>query len=370
MLELLVSTSVGGGPRHVLDLVTRLSPTEFRPLVAAPADGPFFERFRKAGIEAHALALNRLDPRTLLAVCRLARRSRARLIHSHGKGAGLHGRLAARLLGIPALHTLHGIHYENYSPGRRRLYLGLERWLGRLTHTTISLSSAQEAEGIALGLYPRSRSAVVPNGIDVGELDARVVAGAVPRDSQGLGPEDAVVGSVARFDPVKRLDVLLEAARSLKERIPRLRLVLVGDGAEGPRLRRLARKLGLENMAIFLGFVEDAPRLYPAWDLYVSAARREGLPLAVLEAMASRLPIVATDVAGHREVVVHGTTGILVPPEDPASLADAVAALLLDGSRRQRLGLAGRARVLQHFALGPMVRRIEELYHAAVAVRR
>lgn len=198
VLELLVSTAVGGGPKHVFDLVTRLSP-ELSPIVAAPPDGPFFERFRKAGIETHALALDRLSPWTLAQMLRVAREREVGLIHSHGKGAGLYGRLAGRLLGIPAIHTFHGLHYQDYSPTGRCLYLGLE-------------------------------------------LD------------------NLVVGSVARFDPVKGLEVLLEAVRRLQARLPRLRLVLVGDGPEMPRLSRLAGDLGLGSAVTFAGVVEDAAR--------------------------------------------------------------------------------------------------------------
>lgn len=366
VLELLVSAGVGGGPKHVFDLVTRLSRPEFSPLVAAPPDGPFFERFTKAGIEIHALALNRLNPWTLARLCRVARRGGAHLIHSHGKGAGLYGRLAAWLLGIPAVHTFHGIHYQDYSPAARWLYLVLERRLGRLTRTVITLSRAQEAEGIALGLFPSSRSAVVPNGIDVGEVDTLVASQAIPRAAIGLGPEDRVVGCVARFDPVKGLDILLETTRRLRERIPGLRLVLVGEGPEETRLRRLAGEFGLGSVVTFAGVVEDALRMFPAWDLYISASRREGLPYAVLEAMACRLPIVATDIPGHREVVIDGTTGILVPPDDPETLAGKIAVLLADRPRRERFGEAGRERVMEAFGIKPMVRRIEELYRAAV----
>ncbi len=367
VLQLLVSTAVGGGPKHVFDLVTRLSRSEFSFLVAAPADGPFFERFRKAGIETHALDLNRLNPVTLARLCRLARESGARLIHSHGKGPGLYGRLAGRLLGIPAIHTFHGIHYQDYSPLRRRLYLALERWLARLTRTAIYLSQAQEKEGIALGLAPASRSVVVPNGIDVAEIDALVGTHAVPRSALELNAGDSVVGCVARFDAVKGLDVVLDAARRLRARVPRLRLVLVGDGPEATRLRRRAEALGLGSVVTFAGMIENAPTLYPAWDLYVSASRREGLPLAVLEAMACRLAVVATDIPGHQEVVVDGITGLLAPADDPGALAEGVAALLADKPRRERLGQAGRERVERAFPLAPIVKALEDVYRSCAA---
>lgn len=126
VLQLLVSTGLGGGPKHVFDLVRRLPPEEFRVVVAAPADGPFFQRFQELRVEVAALRLNRLGPGSLAAVIRLMRERGMQVIHSHGKGAGLYGRLAGWWTGVPALHTFHGLYYRKYPLGLRQLYLKLE----------------------------------------------------------------------------------------------------------------------------------------------------------------------------------------------------------------------------------------------------
>src|SRR5207249_2332245 len=234
----------------------------------------------------------RLGARPLLATVRLIRRLGIEVVHTHGKGAGLHGRLAARWTGVAAVHTFHGIHYERYRRPLQALYLGLERRLGRWTHTVIHVSPTQEAEARRLGLAAPGRGATVINGVDLDEQDRSLAASPLTRADLGLRPGLAALGSVARFDPVKRLDALLEA-------------------------------------------------------------------------MGAGLAVVATDVPGHRDVVAHGTTGLLVPPGDARALATAIGALLDDPERRARMGRAGRARVLSEFSIQPMVAKTAEIYRAA-----
>jgi glycosyltransferase involved in cell wall biosynthesis len=144
----------------------------------------------------------------------------------------------------------------------------------------------------------------------------------------------------------------------------------VGDGPEAAALRGLAGTLGLAGRVVFAGPVPDAARGLPALDLYVSASHREGLPLALLEAMVCGLPVVATAVPGHVDVVEDGVTGLLVPAADPAALAGAALALLDDPARRRRLGAAGRARAESRFAVSRLVAEIRALYREAGRFQR
>jgi len=365
VLELIVSTVPGGGPRHVYDLVRHLPRDEFEIVIGAPRDGTFFDRFEDLGIEVVEQPIPRLSLWQLLTTIRLMRGRRFDVIHTHGKGAGFHGRVAAHWLGIPAVHTFHGIHYQSFPRWLQPLYLGLERWLARRTHTIINVSAAQETEGLQLRLFGREQSAVVVNGIDVEDFDDACRDSPMPRESLGLSAADSVIGCVSRFDRVKRLEVLLQAVYLLKERLPRLVLVLVGGGGEEPRIRRLAFHLGLNGHVIFTGFVDAPARVYTVLDLYVASSQKEGLPLSLLAAMGARLPVVATDVPGHREVVIPGETGVLVPAENPSALAEAVAELLADPLRRRRLGEAARKRVLEEFGVGAMAASTGAIYRRA-----
>ena len=370
VLHLLVTTSPGGGPRHVYDLVRNLPRDEFEVVVAAPRDGVFFDRFRDLGVGPVELPLSRLGVRHLPLTMRLMRKNRIDVVHTHGKGPGLYGRLAARALGVPAIHTFHGIHYGSYSRLGQRLYLVLERGLCGITHTVINVSASQEAEGLALRLFRPDQAMVVVNGIDIDGMDQALRQSSVRRETLGLTADDFVIGCVSRWDPVKRFEILLRAVERLTSRVPRLALLLVGGGGEEGRIRRLVAESGLQSRVIFTGFMGSPARVYGLLDLYVATSLKEGLPLAPLEAMVARVPIVATDVPGHRDVVVGNETGLLVPPEDSEGLADAIAALVADPVRRRRMGEAGRQRVLDHFSLGGMVSRTAAAYRNAVGVPR
>ncbi len=365
VLQLLVTTSVGGGPKQVYDLVRHLPKEEFQIAIAAPRDGVFFERFQELGVRMLELPVRRLGVRHLLSTIRLIRALGIHVVHTHGKGPGLYGRLAARWAGVPAVHTFHGIHYRDYPKLGQALYLAMERALSRLTHTIINVSASQEAEGLSLRLFRPSQSTVVINGIDFEEVDRIMADSPIRRESLGLTPDDLVLGCVTRFDPIKRVETLLDALRLLAPRIPRLHLLLVGGGGEEDRIRRLVAEMGLGRRVIFTGFLENSVRVYPVLDLYVATSLKEGLPLSLVEAMGAGLAVVATDVPGHRDVMIHGETGLLVPPEDPGALADAISSLLVDPERRRRMGEAGRQRALKQFPIQPMIEATAEVYRQA-----
>jgi glycosyltransferase involved in cell wall biosynthesis len=179
-----------------------------------------------------------------------------------------------------------------------------------------------------------------------------------------------VVGCVARFDPVKRHDALVRAFALVAPRRPNLSLLLIGDGPERTRITALAAGLGIaRDRTVAPGELAWTASPYASIDLYVATSRKEGLPLAPLEAMASELAVVATDVPGHRDVVEHGVTGLLVPHDNDTALATAIESLLDDQGRRRRMGQAGRARVLRDFTTRTMVAKTADVYRGAAGSR-
>jgi glycosyltransferase involved in cell wall biosynthesis len=364
ILELVVSTQPGGGPQHVLELSTALRARGWRPIVAGPRGGALFERFGAASIETVALRTDRLRPVTLLRLVRLIRRRRIGLVHSHGKGAGLYGRLAARMLRVPAVHTFHGIHFERYGPRARAAYLRMERRLARWTRVIVNVSRAQEAEGLALRLFTPAQSRVVLNGVDAARLKAAALDRFDARKALELDTEIAVVGCAARFDEVKCLDLLLRAVASPAAR--GATLVLIGRGPEERPLRALAETLGVAGRVRFAGEIADAARLFRAIDVYAAPSRKEGMPLAVLEAMALGLAVVASDIPAHRELLGPDCHGVVAAT--PETFATALGALLADDQVRALLGAENTTRARSEFDARQMVSAIEAIYREVLGV--
>ena len=359
ILQVLVSTQPGGGPQHVLAVTAGLRARGWSFIVAGPRDGVLFERFTPAAVEVRT---DRLDPRTVVALVRLIRRQGVGLVHSHGKGAGLHARVAARITGVPAIHTLHGLHYEGYGALGRAAYLTLERRLSAWTRVIVNVSRAQQDEGLALGLFQARQSRVVVNGVDSARLTSRQLDRWDARAALGLDQAALVVGSVARFDPVKRLDILLRAVALAR---PAATLALVGRGPEETRLRALAAELGLGARAVFTGEVEDAARCLAAFDVYAAPSRKEGLPLAVLEAMALGLPVVASDIAAHREVLGPVWEPVAATPE---AFGARLGALLADPGQRAQLGAQNRTRARSEFDVRSVLDALDGVYREVLGL--
>ena len=358
VLQLLVSTQPGGGPQHVLTVAAWLRARRWRTIVAGPRNGAIFERFRESGIETIELATDRFSAGTLAELVRLVRARRVRLIHSHGKGAGLYGRLVARALGVPAVHTLHGLHFERYGTAKRAAYLALERRLSRWTRVIVNVSRAQEAEGLALRLFDKRQSRVVVNGVDVARLGTAAAEPGEARAAPGLPSSAPVVGCAARFDPIKRLDLLLDAAGRIADRA--LRVVLIGRGSEERRLRERAASLGLGGRVVFPGEILDAARLFRGFDVYAATSAKEGMPLAPLEAMALGVPVLASDIPAHRELL--GDASAALVAGTPERFADALRGLLTDGVARARLAAEQRTRARSEFDVRHMLTTVEAIY--------
>jgi glycosyltransferase involved in cell wall biosynthesis len=364
VLELIVSTELGGGPAHVHELIGRLPRPDFTATVAGPAGGPYGDLFAGMGTRFVGIRTDKLGPRPFFDVLRLIRLEKIDLVHSHGKGAGLYGRLAALRAGIPSIHTFHGIHYAEYPAGLSRAYVVLERGLARIGQAIVHVSESQALEAAGLGLAPAERSHVIVNGIDAARVAGSAMTREAARKSLHLEPEALVIGTVARFDPVKALDTLLRAFAIVATAQPDARLVLLGDGPESPRLRSLAAVLGIEARVQFAGFIAGASRFLPALDLYASASRKEGLPLSLLEAMACGIPLAATRVPGHVDVVEEGVTGLLVAPDDPSALGKAMRDVMAEPAGRRAMGQAGQQRASSRFAASRMADETADLYRS------
>jgi glycosyltransferase involved in cell wall biosynthesis len=268
------------------------------------------------------------------------------LVHAHAAKAGVVGRLAARLRGLPAVYTPHCFPFVGeVSPARKRFGLTIERGLAGHTAALICVCEDEREVAIAHGIRS-ARLDVVHNGCP---------------PCSGSRDGGLVVGAVTVLRRQKRLDVLLEAAPHILDAVPGATVKIAGDGPEGPALRAMA-----DPRVVFEPFRGRAAEHLRELAVYVLPSSWEAFPIGVLEAMACGVPQVATDVGGTREAV-RPESGILIRPRDATALADAVIALLNDPQRRERMSAASRALHAQRFTVERMVARTAAVYDAVLS---
>lgn len=298
----------------------------------------------------------------LAAVAALAgwlRRHGVALVHTHSSKAGILGRLAAHRVRTPAaVHTVHGWSFNTTQPALvRALYVWLERWAARMTDRIVVVAEANIRQGLAAGVGRPDQYRVVHSGIDVAAFAAAPRRQVIERRSGELH-----VGAVACLKPQKDPLTLVRAARRVLDLEPRARFFIAGDGALRPRVEELAAQLGLGDRLVLLGWVEDVHAFLHDLDVFVLTSRFEGLPRAVLQAMAAGVPVIATAVDGVPEVISDGETGRLVAPGDHRAVAEAVLELLADPALRVGLAGAAHARLRGSFEISTMLVELEALY--------
>ncbi len=371
VLRVITRLNVGGPALQAMLLTERLDPARFKSMLVAgepgPAEGDMLELRRTALRAVVVPGLGReispvADARSLVRLVRIVRAFRPHIVHTHMAKAGLLGRAAARLGGVPILiHTFHGNVLRGYfDPVRARLFLELERALGRASTRIVAISPSQREEIRRLGIAREPRLIEIPLGIDLAPfLDAP--RGELRREL-GIPDDDPLVGIVGRLVPIKAIEVFIEAMALVARSSSRARFVIVGDGELRPALESLVRARGLNGRLHFLGWRADLRPVYGDLDVVVLTSGNEGTPVSILEALAAGRPVVATAVGGVPDVIGPNERGILVPPRDPRAVAHAVEDLLARPADASRLGRAGRSHVYPAYDIGTLVGRIERLY--------
>ncbi len=290
------------------------------------------------------------DLRAFVAIIREIRRFNPHIVHTHTTKAGVVGRIAAMLTSVPVrVHTFHGHVLRGYfSPTVTRLVAFVERMLARRTTALVAVGERVRDELLAAGVARRDRFTVIPPGValppGVDRGDARIAL--------GLSSDGPVVLFVGRLTAVKRLDRLLEAFAEVRDRVPDAVLVVAGEGDLTDEVRLVAATLG--DSVRLVGWQSDVARLYASADLVVISSDNEGMPVTLLEAAMAGVPGVTTDVGSAAEVVEHGVTGLVVPP-DAGVLSAALVELLLDAERRSVMGRAAAERAAERFGSARLV---------------
>ena len=364
-MKVLQVTNVDFSLRHFLLPLMRGARDRGHEVVGVCADGPLLDDVRAEGLRVVPVPMARsLSPaaqwRAFRALLRLIRAERPDLVHAHMPISGFLARLAARAAGVPHVaYTCHGFLFNQPGPWLRRAVALLMEWVGgRLTATYLTVSTEEAATARRLLIHRRATA--VGNGRDPARFRPDAQARARVRAALGCDPGVVVVVIVSRLVRHKGHPELVAAMRA----VPGAELWVVGERLASDRGQDIAAALaaaGLGSRLRLLGYRADTAAVLAAADIFALPSQFEGLPMSVIEAMLTALPVVATAISGPREQVVDGETGLLVPPAAVAPLAEALARLARDAPLRRRMGEAGRTRALRLYDEARVVARTLDL---------
>lgn len=376
ILQLIETSGPGGAETVFLGLLRGLDPARWRRIAVLPsarADVPGSDWLagQLAKLDVETVFLDErgsFDVRTFRSLMRLARQRRAAVVHGHLFGYAVRGALLSMFTGIPAIGTLHG--FSDVAPGE--VHLGLKFGIiNRGLCRAVFVSDPLRRHFLEQYPLKPSLTTVIPNGLDISHFAGN--DGAQFRAEYDIRPDEFVVGSVGNLNPMKAIDVLLEAARILRDTaaLP-YRFVIVGDlkGEQGRRLIQMRDDLGLAHMVTFTGFRDDVQHAMAAFDAYALTSRSEGFSISVIEAMAAGVPIVATRCGGPEQILEDGTTGLLVENGSPASVAQGLERLRQSALLGQRLAAQARIAVRERFSMEAHVAAYEDVYNRCLSKGR
>lgn len=360
IIHVVNSVQHGGAERVVLDLVS----AQHGRLGACPGHLPAAARRTRSEFTARGIPVTVVNGaghgvmRTAWHLAGQLRAAQPRVVHAHNVAPQIVVALGRKLRpwgdgATRMVYTEHGRLADD-----RPFILAMRRWLGRSYDAVVAVSDDARDQLLSLGIGRPERTRVIKNGVDLTRFSA-----VTPHHPD----QPRRIISVGRLSPIKGPDVLLEALAIARSQIGRAELVLVGDGPMRASLEEQARRLGIADMVRFAGALQDVRSELRAADLFVLPSRSEGVSLALLEAMATGLPIVATAVGGTPEVTGPGKGGLLVPPESPAALAEAIVTMLQDRALAVREGHAARQCVEERFSLQVTVAAYAACYGLAPA---
>ena len=374
VLRAITRLNIGGPAIHAILLTQGLQNDRFSSVLVTGLEGPREGSMRELaashGVRPRILRelgrevspLN--DLKATLAMYRLIRAIRPHIVHTHMAKAGMAGRVAARLARVPiVVHTFHGHTFHSYwGPLKSAVFLRIEQTLAAMTDRVIAVGDAQKADIASYGVAPLRKIRTIPLGLEIEPmLEAEQHRGRL-RAELGLAARGPLIGIVARLVPIKAHEVFLEAAARVRAASPDSTFLIIGDGERRAELEAMAGQLGIADATRFLGWRADMLEVYADLDVVTLCSNNEGSPVVLIEALAAARPVVSTRVGGVPNVVHDGESGLLVPPRDPVSFADAIVTLLRDPARAAELGKAGRRDVFPRHSSSRLVQDIERLY--------
>jgi glycosyltransferase involved in cell wall biosynthesis len=371
---------VGGAQENTILTCAGLNKNRFDvTLISGPQTGPEGElhsEARNAGIDPtiESTMVREVHPvKDAICLARLTNTLRSLkpdVVHTHSSKAGVLGRAAARMAGVPVIiHTVHGWGFhERTSAPARAIYVGLERQLARLTHSMVVVTNRDRDKGLAVGIGRPEQYRIIRSGVDLREFSRR--AGDPARTRRELRiPESApVVGTVGRLSPQKDPLTFIRMAARVVSLMPNTHFVMVGDGPLRQEVERLVQEHGLDGRVHLTGIRRDVPALLQMFDVFVLASLWEGLPRVIPQAMAASVPVVASEADGIAEIIRSGENGFMVRPGDDAALAERVVALMNDSPLAKRIVAAAHVTSAE-YDVALMVQQLDALYTETMSSR-
>jgi glycosyltransferase involved in cell wall biosynthesis len=343
-------------------------------VIGVSAPGPFVPQLESWGIRheplrhaTRSVAVGQ-DLMAVVELWKLFRRLSPDIVHTHNPKPGLYGRVAARAAGVTGVvNTVHGLYASPEDRVERKAVVYLLERAASMCSGAELVQNPEDFELLAHLGVPRDKLVLLGNGVDLErfrpEADEHVRREV--RANLGVYRDDVVVGMVGRLVWGKGFGELFAAAETISKRHPEVVFVVVGgsdpDKADAIPPERLAAA-GRHGRIVFAGERDDMEHVYPAFDIFVLPSHREGFPRSAMEAAASGLPVIATDIRGCRQVVSHGQSGLLVPLHDPARLAEAIEELVVDPALRRRMGTVARHKAEADFDERAVVSKTMDAY--------
>jgi L-malate glycosyltransferase len=359
ILYLVLDMDLGGLQRIVHLLIEGLDRNRFEPyLCCMDRGGIFFDALTKKGVEGYVLNRRpgKFDTRLLKNLCRFVLKKKIDVIHSHN-ACSLYAGLTGLLAQVPVVHTDHGrlvpdrpsARWEDWFASKfLRAFIGVSEELTEYLFSRVKIARA--------GLI------TIINGVDTVKFVPKIREQKFAlRKKCGLEPDDIILGTVCRFDPIKNLPFMISCMPQILSRVPRAKLIIVGEGATGSTLEKLIDELGLTKHISIWPRRQDIEHVMPIFDVYVCTSLSEGTSMTILEAMACGLPIIASAVGGNCSLV-NQDCGILFPVNDKEAFISHTVSLLLDSSRLEKMGKWSRGRAEQIFPLRKTIDHYQELY--------
>lgn len=365
--------NIGGAQRHLLQVFQHLRRDRFEPILfclGKSTDHALHDQVRSLGVQVvdagmqGGLTAKNLD--LLLRIAAQLRERMVRVVHGYLLEGNLIGVLSGSLAHVPVLINSRRSNFDRYSPAK----LAAVRLTNRLSDQVTVNSSAVADFVSSIEVCPSKKITVIPNGVNCNFPVLTPAECAQRMEHWGIPPDVSVVGTVARFSWKKGYEDFLRMASHVVRQRQDVRFVAIGDGSLFKPMQRMADELGISQYVVFAGQRSDTALCMQLFNVYVCTSRMEGMSNALLEAMALGLPVVATEVGGNPENVIHGVTGYLAPPGSVPKITQAVLSMLDHPARAKSMGEAGRARVASTYSSEIMVQRMEELYTRLLARKR